>query len=63
MSFGNPQPPTNQPFGIQDQQTSKTQQATPVPYIAGTRKVAVTWITPIYNLYSAPAPNQPGKGK
>jgi len=29
----------------------------PVAYIAGTRKVAVKWFTPIYNLRSAPAPN------
>ena len=61
--MGNNTPPTAQPFGIQDQMTSNQQQALPVAYIAGTRKIAVKWMTPIYNLYSAPAPNQPGKGK
>ena len=60
--MGNPTPPKAQPFGIQDQMTSNSQQAVPVAYIAGTRKIAVKWITPIYNLRSAPAPNQiPGK--
>ena len=50
-------PPKAQPFGVQDQQTSNVQQALPVAYIAGTRKIAVKWITPMYNLRTAPAPN------
>lgn len=50
-----------QPFGIQDQQTANTQQALPVAYVAGTRKVAAKWVTPIYNLRSAPAPGTGGK--
>ena len=55
-------PPQAQPFGVQDQMTSNQQQALPVAYVAGTRKVAVKWMTPIYNLRSAPAPNAiPGK--
>jgi len=55
--FGNQQPRKAQPFGIQDQQTSNVQQALPVAYIAGTHKIAVKWITPIYNLRSAQAPD------
>jgi hypothetical protein len=50
-------PPTNKPFGVSDQMTSKQTQAVPVNYVAGTRKVALQWFTPIYNLRSAPAPN------
>jgi len=57
MAISNPPAPTNQPFGVQDQMTANNQQAVPVAYIAGTRKVAVKWFTPIYNLRSAPAPN------
>ena len=57
MSMGNPPTPTNQPFGAQDQMTANVQQAVPVSYIAGTRKVSVKWITPIYNLNTQPAPN------
>lgn len=57
MAMSTPQSPTNQPFGVQDQMTSNQQQAVPVAYIAGTRKVSVKWMTPIYNLRSAPAPN------
>lgn len=41
---------------MQDQMTSNNQQALPVAYIAGTRKIAPTWFTPVYNLRAAPAP-------
>ena len=61
MSGNTSTPPQAQPFGIQDQQTSNQQQAVPVAYIAGTRKVAVKWLTPIYNLNSQPAPTRSGK--
>jgi hypothetical protein len=57
MAMSTPPPPTNQPFGAQDQMTSSNQQGLPVPYVAGTRKIAIKWMTPIYNLRSAPAPN------
>ena len=54
--------PTAQPFGTQDQMTSNQQQALPVAYVAGTRKVAAKWMTPVYNLRTAPAPStQRGK--
>lgn len=59
MSMSTPPAPTNKPFGIQDQMTSNQQQAVPVAYLAGTRRVTAKWFTPIYNLRSAPAPNQP----
>jgi hypothetical protein len=62
MAMSNPPPPKNAPFGVQDQMTSNNQQAVPVAYVAGTRKVAAKWFTPIYNLRSAPAPQAiPGK--
>jgi hypothetical protein len=50
--------PKAQPFGIQDQMTSNQQQAVPVALIAGTRKIAIKWLTPIYNIRSAPAPSR-----
>ena len=53
--------PTAKPFGVQDQMAANTQQAMPVAYVAGTRKLAAKWMTPIYNLRSAPAPGKPGK--
>lgn len=56
MASSNPPAPTNKPFGLQDQMTANQQQGVPVAYIAGTRKVAVKWFTPIYNLHAAPAP-------
>jgi len=63
MMGSSQQPPQPQPFGVQDQMTSNTQQAMPIAYVAGTRIIAVKWITPIYNLYSKPAPSGSAKGK
>ena len=59
--FSNPKPPESKPFGIQDQMTANNQQAMPAAYVAGTRKIAVKWLSPIYNLHSAPAPTRSGK--
>lgn len=56
LGKGNPPSPQAQPFGLQDQMTSSPQQAIPLPYVAGTRKVAAKWFTPVYNLRTAPAP-------
>ena len=56
--FGNQTQKQPQPFGVEDQQTANSQQAVPLPYIAGTRKVAVKAMSPVYNLNTAPAPNQ-----
>ncbi len=53
--------PTAKPFGIQDQMTANQQQALPVAYLAGTRKIAVKWLTPIYNLHSKAAKSIGGK--
>ncbi len=50
--------PQQKPFGLQGQMTSSPQQALPVAYVAGTRKVAAAWFTPVYNLRTAPAPQQ-----
>ena len=63
MMGGNAQSaPTAKPFGTQDQMTANQQQALPVAYVAGTRKLAAKWMTPVYNLRSAPAPStQRGK--
>lgn len=57
MAISNPPAPTNKLFGIQDQMTANQQQAVPAAYVAGTRKIAVKWFTPIYNLHTKPAPN------
>jgi hypothetical protein len=55
------QPPQAQPFGVQDQMTANQQQALPGAYVAGTRKLVIKWVGPIYNLRSAPAPQRTGK--
>ena len=54
-------PPQQKPFGVQDQMTSNQQQAMPVAYIAGTRKIAVKWLTPVYNLRTTKGSGAGGK--
>jgi hypothetical protein len=56
--FGNQSPPQAQPFGVGDQMSISQQQALPVAIFGGTRKIAVKAMSKIYNLYTAPAPNQ-----
>jgi hypothetical protein len=55
--FQQPKPAQPQPFGVQDQMTASQQQAVPVAFVAGTRKIAVKVMSPVYNLRAAPAPN------
>lgn len=38
--------------------SSSQQQTLPVAYFAGTRKIAVKALSKVYNLYTAPAPQQ-----
>jgi len=60
--YGNHNSPQPQPFGLQDQMTNSAQKTVPVIMFGGTRKIAFTAISKVYNLRSAPAPNsRPGK--
>jgi hypothetical protein len=56
--YGNQTPPIPQPYGIGDQMSCSQQQAMPVAYFAGTRKISAKAMSKTYNLYTAPAPNQ-----
>jgi hypothetical protein len=56
--YGNQTPPTQQPFGLEDQMSCSQQQCLPVAMFAGTRKIAIKALSKVYNLYTAPAPNQ-----
>jgi hypothetical protein len=38
--------------------TAATNAAAPVRYVAGTRKLAGTWISRVYGLRAVPAPNE-----
>ncbi|MDB6017659.1 MAG: hypothetical protein JWR19_2148 [Pedosphaera sp.] len=50
MSFGTSTPaPAPAAAGIQGQQLSTNQQAIPVAFVAGTRKIAVNWMCRVYN--------------
>lgn len=63
MSFGNHKPPPEpDTAGIEEEQVSSSQESVPVPFVAGTRKIAVKWISRVYNQKSKPAPaERPGK--
>lgn len=41
---------------VEDQEVSTSQEALPVPMLAGTRKIAVKWICPILNLNAVEVP-------
>ncbi len=62
MTPANMDTPNRGPFGIQDQQTATNQQGVPVTYFAGTRKIAATWLSPVYNLKAVLAPSTGKKG-
>jgi hypothetical protein len=55
--------PDPDPGNIQGQQLSTNQQGVPVPYVAGTRKIAVTWIGRVYNQRAVQVKTSSGKGK
>jgi len=47
---------------VDDEEVSTAPQAVPVPFIAGTRKVAIRWISRTYNQRARVAPaERPGK--
>ena len=50
------------PEAVDDSDYATSQESKPVPWMAGTRKVAATWISPIYQQHAEPAPSErPGK--
>jgi hypothetical protein len=46
------------PAGLEEEQFSTATEALPVPYLAGTRKVSLRWISSVYNLFSQNAPEE-----
>ncbi len=65
MGFGNKKnapAPEPEPTGIENETISSSQEAVAVPYLAGERKIALKWITRIYNQNTVEAPvERPGK--
>jgi hypothetical protein len=48
--------------GIDEPDVSNVSEARPVPYVAGTRKLAVTWIGRVYRQFNKRAKDErPGK--
>lgn len=51
-----------EPEAFDNSDFSTSQEDKPLPLVFGTRRVALTWISPIYNQKTEPAPNsRPGK--
>ena len=47
---------------VDENDVSTNEEATSIPWFAGEQKIAVRWITPIYNPYYKDAPQtRPGK--
>src|SRR5262245_27778123 len=55
MSFGGSSPskrlpaPEQKPLGIDKDRASTNEQARPVPYLAGTNRIGITWISDAFN--------------
>lgn len=59
MAFGSrsyKSDPASEAVPAEDESLSSAREAVPVPYLAGTRKIALRWITPIYNQHAEEAP-------
>ncbi len=51
-----------EPTGVEETEVARVTESVPVPWIVGTRKVAVTWISRVYNIRAKTAPqSRPGK--
>ena len=46
---------------LDESELASNQEATVVPFIAGQRRGAVTWVSPVYNMFTKDADTQPGK--
>ena len=44
--------PEPDPANLSEAELSSNQEAKAVPWVAGERKIAVTWISPVYNMFS-----------
>jgi hypothetical protein len=49
-------------MGVEPSQTATHQETIPVPYAAGTQKLGVKWLGPVYNSYQVQQ-NRGGGGK
>ena len=50
-----PQPEPD-PANLSQAELASNQEATAVPWFCGERKIAVTWVTPIYNMFAKDGP-------
>lgn len=46
---------------LEDESLDTAQEAIPVPYIAGTRRIALRWISPALDMITREAPDDVGK--
>lgn len=62
MSFNTKQPDAPaEPVAIQPEQLATNQQAIPVPWFWGTRKISARWITGVKNQIAVEVKNTTGK--
>ena len=54
--------PEREDAPVQDEEIATHQEAIPVPWLAGTRRVALRWISPAFAMATQVAPDEnPGK--
>lgn len=50
------QPVEDKTTGIEDEELARAKEGVPIPYLAGTQKIALRWISIIYNQKAVLAP-------
>jgi hypothetical protein len=63
MKGGSPNKPQHEPdpANLSESELVSNQEATCVAWFCGTQMIAVTWISPVYNVYHKNAPDDQAK--
>jgi len=63
MKGGQPNKPTPEPdpANLDQSELASNQEATCIPWFVGQQMIAVTWISPVYNVYHRDAPDSQQK--
>lgn len=62
MAKGNSIEPDRDEWPVEDEDIATHQEAIPVPYMAGTRRIGLRWMTPALDMRTRQAPD-PSYGK
>ena len=62
MSYSTPSAPEREALPIEDEEMATHQESIPLPYLGGTRRISLRWISPALDMVTQEAPDAtPGK--